>query len=52
MPQVPSILFTTYGEMVALEDARAAGISEIVSKSEPIKVLLQTAGRLVASAAA
>ena len=52
MPKVPLILFTTYGEMIAVEDAREAGISEIVPKSEPIKVLLQVAERLVSSAAA
>ena len=52
MPHVPLILFTTYGEMIAPEDARAAGISEIVPKSEPIKVLLQAAERLVAAPAA
>ena len=37
---------------LSVEDAREAGISEIVPKSEPIKVLLQVAERLVSSAAA
>lgn len=51
-PKISLILFTTYGDLLGAEDARAAGISAIVAKTEPIAVLLKAAERLVAAPAA
>lgn len=50
-PKISLILFTTYGDSLGAEGARAA-ISAIVAKTEPVAVLLKAAERLVAAPAA
>ena len=52
MPTVPLILNTAFADKFADYQARLIGISEVVSKSEPVSVLIQKARRLIYKAAA
>jgi DNA-binding NarL/FixJ family response regulator len=44
MPSVPVILFSGYSDILAQEEARSAGISTLVPKSEP-SMLIEAAHR-------
>ena len=52
MPSVPIIMFTFYVEPFVEQEARSAGVHEVVSKSERISVLMGKARRLLYSSAA
>lgn len=52
LPEVPLILFTTYGDVFDAEEANSVGISAVCSKAEPITTLLDKAQSLVARKAA
>jgi two-component system, chemotaxis family, chemotaxis protein CheY len=52
MPTVPLIMFTVYGDVLSEEDARSAGVSAVISKSEPASVLLGKARALLYQTAA
>jgi DNA-binding NarL/FixJ family response regulator len=43
MPAVPLIIFSEYSDVFSDEEARAAGVSALVSKSEHMSVLLEKA---------
>ncbi len=47
MPAVPLIIFSEYGDVLSDEEARAAGVSALVSKSEHMSVLLEKARALL-----
>jgi len=47
MPSVPIIMFTLYADGFMKEKARLAGVADVVSKSDDISVLTQTARRLL-----
>jgi DNA-binding NarL/FixJ family response regulator len=47
VPPVPIILFTLYDDGIVEERARSAGVADVVSKSEDISVLIDTARRLL-----
>jgi DNA-binding NarL/FixJ family response regulator len=47
MPAVPIIIFSEYSSVFSDEEARAAGISAVVSKTENVSVLLGKASVLV-----
>jgi DNA-binding NarL/FixJ family response regulator len=47
MPSVPIIMFSMFSDSCTEADARSAGVSEIVSKSEPTSTLLGTARNLL-----
>jgi len=47
MPSVPIIMFTLYDDEFMREKARLVGVTEVVSKTENISVLMQTARRLL-----
>ena len=47
VPPVPIILFTLYDDGIVEERARSAGVADVVSKSEHISVLIDTARRLL-----
>ena len=49
MPSVPIIMFTFYVEPFVEQEARTAGVNEVVSKSEHISVLMGKARRLLYS---
>jgi DNA-binding NarL/FixJ family response regulator len=52
MPSVPIILFSGYSDVLSEKEARSAGISLVVSKSEHFSVLLDNARRLSGQIAA
>jgi two-component system, chemotaxis family, chemotaxis protein CheY len=47
MPRVPLIRFSEYGEAFSEQEARSAGISTLISKSEHFFVLLEKARSLL-----
>ncbi len=47
MPAVPLIIFSEYSDVFSDEEARAAGVSALVSKSEHMSVLLEKARALL-----
>ena len=47
VPPVPIILFTLYDDGIVEERARSAGVADVVSKSEHISVLIDSARRLL-----
>jgi len=47
MPAVPLIIFSEYSDVFSEEEARAAGVSALVSKSEHMSVLLEKARALL-----
>jgi DNA-binding NarL/FixJ family response regulator len=52
MPTVPLIMFTVYGDVLSEEDARSAGVSAVVSKSEHVSFLIEKARTLTHQTAA
>jgi DNA-binding NarL/FixJ family response regulator len=52
MPTVPLIMFTVHSDVLPEEDARSAGVSAVVSKSDHASVLLRKARALVYQTAA
>jgi two-component system chemotaxis response regulator CheY len=52
MPAVPLILYSAFGDKFAEQQARLIGISELVSKSEHVSVLIHKARRLLYPSAA
>jgi DNA-binding NarL/FixJ family response regulator len=47
MPAVPLIIFSEYSDVFSAEEARSAGISALVLKSEHLSVLLRKARALL-----
>jgi DNA-binding NarL/FixJ family response regulator len=43
MPETPIIVFSEYGDVFSEREARSEGISALVSKTEPVSVLLDNA---------
>ncbi len=52
MPTLPLIMYSAFGDEFAERQARLIGISEVVSKSEHVSVLIHKARGLLHSAAA
>ena len=52
MPMVPVIIFSEYSDVFSEQEARSAGISALVSKSEPVSVLIDRVRALLYPAAA
>ncbi len=52
MPAVPVIIFTGHSGRFVEKEAAAAGVSALVSKSDPVAVLLATARTLLSQIAA
>jgi DNA-binding NarL/FixJ family response regulator len=52
MPMVPVIIFSEYSDVFSEEEARSAGISGLVSKSEHVSVLIERVRALLDPAAA
>jgi DNA-binding NarL/FixJ family response regulator len=52
MPMVPVIVFSEYSDVFSEKEARSAGISAMVSKSEHVSVLIDKAHALLFPAAA
>src|SRR6266851_1711335 len=52
MPEVPVIMYSAYSDSFTVKEARSAGVSALVSKSEPVSVLLGKARSLVYQIAA
>jgi len=52
MPAVPVIIFTAHNDPFVEKEARAAGVSAVVSKSEAVSVLITTARGLLDQIAA
>jgi len=52
MPTVPLIIFSDYSDVFSKEEARSAGISALVSKSEHISLLVGKARALLGPIAA
>lgn len=52
MPMVPVILFAMYDDAFSEQEAESAGASALVSKSEPVSVLIAKARALLDPAAA
>jgi DNA-binding NarL/FixJ family response regulator len=52
LPEVKLILFTGHGDLFKANEAVSAGISAVLSKNDPIRVLLDTAKSLVSQTAA
>ena len=52
MPEMPIIMYSAYGDSFTQREARSAGVSALVSKSENIAVLLGKARSLVYEIAA
>jgi DNA-binding NarL/FixJ family response regulator len=52
MPAVPVIIYTAHSDRYVEKEARAAGASAVISKSEPISKLLETASSLLDEIAA
>ena len=47
MPTVPLIMYSFFGDAFAEHQARLIGISEVVSKSQPVDILLSKARKLL-----
>jgi two-component system, NarL family, nitrate/nitrite response regulator NarL len=47
MPEVPVLMYSAYDDSLTEKEARSAGVSALVSKSERLSVLLDTARSLV-----
>jgi len=52
MPTVPVIVFSEYSDVFSEKEARSAGISALVSKSEHVSVVIDKARALIYPAAA
>ena len=52
MPFVPVIIFSEYSDVFSEKEARSAGVSALVSKSEAVGVLIDKARALLYTAAA
>ena len=52
MPKVPIIMFSMFSDSCVEKEAHSAGVSELVSKSQPASTLLGTARNLILQAAA
>jgi DNA-binding NarL/FixJ family response regulator len=52
MPTVPLIMFSEYSDAFSEQEARSAGISTLISKSEHVSVLVEKARSLLYPAAA
>lgn len=52
MPTVPVIMFSEYGDVFSEEEAKSAGVSALISKSEHVSFLIETARALLYPAAA
>jgi CheY-like chemotaxis protein len=52
MPTIPVVLYSAYSEGVGQEEARLLGISAVVSKSEPVAILVARARSLLNEIAA
>jgi len=52
MPMVPVIIFSEYSDVFSEQEARSAGISALVSKSEHVSVLVDRVRALLYPAAA
>jgi DNA-binding NarL/FixJ family response regulator len=52
MPRVPLIIFSEYSDLFSENEARSAGISALVSKSEHVSVLIEKVRRLCGQIAA
>jgi DNA-binding NarL/FixJ family response regulator len=52
MPEGPIIMYSAYGDSFTQREARSAGVSALVSKSEHVSVLLGKARSLVYEIAA
>jgi DNA-binding NarL/FixJ family response regulator len=52
MPMVPVIIFSEYSDVFSEKEARSAGISALVSKSEHVSVLIDKARALLYPTAA
>jgi CheY-like chemotaxis protein len=52
MPKVPLIVFSEYSDMFSEQEARAAGVSALVSKFDHVSVLLSKARALLHDVAA
>ena len=52
MPMVPVIIFSEYSDVFSEQEARSAGISALVSKSEHVSVLIERVRALLYPAAA
>jgi DNA-binding NarL/FixJ family response regulator len=52
MPRVKLIMYSAFGDRLVEQQARMIGISEVVSKSDPVSVLLGKARNLLYSTAA
>ena len=52
MPRVPVIIFSEYSDVFSEQEARSAGISALVSKSEHVSVLIDRVRALLYPAAA
>jgi len=52
MPSVPVIIFTAHSDPFVEKEAREAGVSAVVSKSEAVAVLITTARGLLDQIAA
>ena len=52
MPMVPIIVFSDYGDVFSEREARASGISAVVSKTDHLTVLMDKARAVFSSAAA
>jgi DNA-binding NarL/FixJ family response regulator len=48
MPTVPVVMFSEYSDVFSAEEARSAGISALVLKSEHVSVLIGKARALLA----
>jgi DNA-binding NarL/FixJ family response regulator len=52
MPTMPVLVFSEYSDVFSQQEARAAGVSALVSKSEPLSALLGKARALLYDVAA
>src|SRR5580692_2712554 len=52
MPMVPVIMFSEYSDVFSEQEARSAGVSALVSKSEHVSFLIEKARALVYPTAA
>ena len=52
MPAVPLIMYSSFGDIFVEQQARLVGISGVVSKSDPVAVLIDKARTLLSDEAA
>jgi DNA-binding NarL/FixJ family response regulator len=52
MPVVPVVIFSAYSDVFSEQEARSAGISALISKSEHVSVLIDRVRALLCPAAA